>query len=122
MVPKSEEPLSLLSQHDDEHKRPDVDVESEAGSQEPPRNQNLDHEYSIPSTVKFTWLGAYFFFSLLLTIYNKLVLRVVSLFVSSLKRHQSLKTNTFSFWYSSSTFHGCLPSSTPPSRPWAHTQ
>ncbi|KAL7796882.1 triose-phosphate transporter family domain-containing protein [Trichoderma ceciliae] len=40
------------------------------------KDQNLDHEYSIPSTVKFTWLGTYFFFSLILTLYNKLVLGV----------------------------------------------
>jgi hypothetical protein len=90
MAPKSEDPSSLLSQHDDERKHLDVDIESEAGSKESPRNQNLDHEYSVPSTVKFTWLGAYFLFSLLLTIYNKLVLRVVSLAFSSLQRHQCL--------------------------------
>ncbi|PTB37800.1 uncharacterized protein TrAFT101_005322 [Trichoderma asperellum] len=47
----------------------------EAGkSESDPQNQNLDHEYSIPSTVKFTWLGTYFFLSLVLTLYNKLVL------------------------------------------------
>ncbi|UKZ64808.1 uncharacterized protein TrAtP1_006018 [Trichoderma atroviride] len=47
----------------------------EAGkSESDAQNQNLDHEYSIPSTVKFTWLGTYFFLSLVLTLYNKLVL------------------------------------------------
>lgn len=51
----------------------------EAGkSESDPQNQNLDHEYSIPSTVKFTWLGTYFFLSLVLTLYNKLVLGMVS--------------------------------------------
>lgn len=54
------------------------DVEASAGRPEPPSDQNLDHEYSIPSTIKFTWLGTYFFFSLLLTLYNKLVLGMVS--------------------------------------------
>ena len=65
-------------QQDDDRKHLDVDFESQAGSNEPPRDQSLDHEYSIPTAVKFSWLGAYFFFSLLLTIYNKMVLRVVS--------------------------------------------
>lgn len=41
------------------------------------KDQNIDHEYSIPSAVKFTWLGTYFLFSLILTLYNKLVLGVV---------------------------------------------
>lgn len=50
----------------------------EAGkSESDTQNQNLDHEYSIPSTVKFTWLGTYFFLSLVLTLYNKLVLGMV---------------------------------------------
>ena len=55
-----------------------LDVEADAGRVEPPKAQNIDHEYSIPSTVKFTWLGTYFFFSLMLTIYNKVVLGKVS--------------------------------------------
>jgi hypothetical protein len=50
------------------------DLEAEAGRAELPRDRNLDHEYSVPSTIKFAWLGTYFFFSLLLTLYNKLVL------------------------------------------------
>lgn len=45
-----------------------------AGLSAAAKDQNLDHEYSIPSTIKLTWLGTYFFFSLLLTLYNKLVL------------------------------------------------
>lgn len=56
----------------------EVDVEGAAGRAELPKNNNLEHEYSIPSTVKFAWLGTYFFFSLLLTLYNKLVLGMVS--------------------------------------------
>ncbi|KAK3187543.1 hypothetical protein K4F52_003601 [Lecanicillium sp. MT-2017a] len=76
MPSKSEEPVSLLSQQDDLRKDLNVDIESDAGRRDAPKDQNIDHEYSIPSTVKFTWLGTYFFFSLLITIYNKLVLRV----------------------------------------------
>lgn len=74
-----EEPVALLTPEEQEREyKADHDVESDAGSPEPPPTQNLDHEYSIPSTVKFTWLGTYFFFSLLLTLYNKLVLGMVS--------------------------------------------
>lgn len=54
------------------------DMEANAGREEPPQDEkNLGHEYTIPTAVKFTWLGAYFVLSLLLTIYNKLVLGVV---------------------------------------------
>ncbi|TQV96858.1 Drp1p [Cordyceps javanica] len=53
-----------------------VDMEANAGRPEATTQSNLDHEYSIPSAVKFTWLGTYFLLSLLLTIYNKLVLGV----------------------------------------------
>jgi len=35
-------------------------------------------EYRTPPAVKYAWLGAYFFFSLLLTIYNKLILGKVT--------------------------------------------
>ncbi|KAK2606406.1 hypothetical protein QQS21_003225 [Conoideocrella luteorostrata] len=71
----SEELAHPLYQGDDvESKALNQDVEATAGRSEPVKDQNLDHEYSIPSTIKFTWLGTYFFFSLLLTLYNKLVL------------------------------------------------
>ncbi|UNI23633.1 hypothetical protein JDV02_009440 [Purpureocillium takamizusanense] len=72
----SDEPVALLTpeEQDRESKVEGHDVEGAAGQEEPPQDQNLDHEYSIASTVKFTWLGTYFFFSLLLTLYNKLVL------------------------------------------------
>ncbi|KAJ4308877.1 hypothetical protein N0V84_011838 [Fusarium piperis] len=73
--PNNEEPVPLLSSEErDLETKGELDLESHAGRAEPPKNQNLDHEYSIPSTVKFAWLGTYFFFSLLLTLYNKLVL------------------------------------------------
>ncbi|OAQ73462.1 triose-phosphate transporter family domain-containing protein [Pochonia chlamydosporia 170] len=71
----NDEPLHLLSQGEEvDTKQINHDVEAGARHSEPSRDQNLDHEYSIPSTIKFTWLGTYFFFSLLLTLYNKLVL------------------------------------------------
>ena len=82
------QPSAQLSSEDEvelELKPEQVDVEAEAGrEEEPPTDQNLDHEYSIPSTIKFTWLATYFFFSLLLTLYNKLVLGMVSLSPDSL--------------------------------------
>ncbi|KAK8146736.1 UAA transporter [Beauveria asiatica] len=53
-----------------------VDMEANIDRSEAASQSNLDHEYSIPSAVKFTWLGTYFLLSLLLTIYNKLVLGV----------------------------------------------
>ncbi|EFY86316.1 hypothetical protein J3458_020398 [Metarhizium acridum] len=72
----NDEPVHLLSQGENDDSKPSSqeDVEASAGRSETSRDQNLDHEYSIPSTIKFTWLGTYFFFSLLLTLYNKLVL------------------------------------------------
>jgi hypothetical protein len=73
--PNNEEPMPLLSAEERERDmKGELDVESDAGRAEPPKTNNLEHEYSIPSTVKFAWLGTYFFFSLLLTLYNKLVL------------------------------------------------
>lgn len=64
--------VALLTPEEQDFK--DIEAgKSESDSQ----NQNLDHEYSIPSTVKFTWLGTYFFLSLVLTLYNKLVLGMV---------------------------------------------
>lgn len=64
--------VALLTPEEQDFK--DIEAgKSESDSQ----NQNLDLEYSIPSTVKFTWLGTYFFLSLVLTLYNKLVLGMV---------------------------------------------
>lgn len=78
--PNNEEPVPLLSSEErDLETKGELDLESHGARAEPPKNQNLEHEYSIPSTVKFAWLGTYFFFSLLLTLYNKLVLGMVSL-------------------------------------------
>lgn len=87
----NDEPVHLLSQGEDgDSKSLNQDVEAGAGHSEPSRDQNLDHEYSIPSTIKFTWLGTYFFFSLLLTLYNKLVLGMVSYFIKKSSRERWL--------------------------------
>jgi hypothetical protein len=40
-------------------------------------------EYETPNTIKFLCLGTYFFFSLLLTLYNKMVLGSVRITLSS---------------------------------------
>lgn len=73
--PNNEEPVPLLSAEERElENKGEFDVESDAGRTEESKSQNLEHEYSIPSAVKFTWLGTYFFFSLALTLYNKMVL------------------------------------------------
>ena len=47
-------------------------------TEEAPKKSNVEHEYSISPGIRFTWLGTYFVFSLMLTMYNKLVLGVVS--------------------------------------------
>lgn len=74
----NEHAVPLMSQEErDEGKQP-LDLEAN-GSAEAVKAQNLDHEYSIPSTIKFAWLGVYFIFSLALTLHNKLVLGSVSL-------------------------------------------
>lgn len=82
----SQEPVALLTPEEQslerEPKIEGADVEASAGRIDGPKDNNLDHEYSIPSTVKFAWLGTYFFFSLLLTLYNKLVLSMVSIRLS----------------------------------------
>jgi hypothetical protein len=46
-------------------------AEEESGRRE---KQKVELEYETPNTIKFIWLGTYFFFSLMLTLYNKLVL------------------------------------------------
>ena len=70
----------MSEDQEQELKREQMDIEDTAGREPATTGQNLEHEYSIPTTVKFTWLGTYFFFSLLLTLYNKLVLGMVSFF------------------------------------------
>lgn len=73
-----QEPVPLMSAEDrNGNNGSNYDMEA-AATRNDPKNQNLEHEYSIPPAIKFTWLGTYFMFSLMLTIYNKLVLGVVS--------------------------------------------
>ena len=43
-----------------------------------PDRPKVEVEYETPNTVKGIWLGTYFFFSLMLTLYNKLILGSVS--------------------------------------------
>ena len=75
----SQEPVALLTpEQQAETKAEALDLEADGGRAENPRDNNLDHEYSVASNIKFAWLGTYFFFSLLLTLYNKLVLGMVS--------------------------------------------
>jgi len=69
----SQEPVPLLTPEEQDGETKPLDLEADAGRSDP-KNKNLDHEYSVASNVKFAWLGTYFFFSLLLTLYNKLVL------------------------------------------------
>lgn len=71
------EPVPLMSEERNGNVGHNYDMEANA-TRNDPKNQNLEHEYSIPAAIKFTWLGTYFMFSLMLTIYNKLVLGVVS--------------------------------------------
>jgi hypothetical protein len=77
-VRDNEHAVPLMSQKDRDDDKPEpLDLEANSSS-EPQKAQNLDHEYSIPSTIKFAWLGTYFVFSLALTLHNKLVLGSVS--------------------------------------------
>lgn len=68
--------VALLTPDEQDLKSHDLEAGKSLGDS---KDQNLDHEYSIPSAVKFTWLGTYFLLSLILTLYNKLVLGVVCL-------------------------------------------
>jgi hypothetical protein len=60
----NEESSSISSLDDLEANR--KDKESSLATTEP--------EYQTPTSVKFIWLGSYFFFSMMLTLYNKLIL------------------------------------------------
>ncbi|TDZ60681.1 putative sugar phosphate/phosphate translocator [Colletotrichum trifolii] len=75
---RSEEGHGLLN--GDEKVEESYDLEAAAGpateqQAEADKNRNSNPvEYTISPNVKFAWLSAYFFFSLILTLYNKLVL------------------------------------------------
>jgi hypothetical protein len=47
------------------------DLES---NREDEATSSTEPEYQTPTSVKFAWLGSYFLFSMLLTLYNKLLL------------------------------------------------
>lgn len=51
-------------------------------------NTTIELEYQTPMTVKFMWLSSYFLFSMLLTLYNKLLLGSVRM---ALNMRMSLK-------------------------------
>jgi hypothetical protein len=80
----------------------------------PGEKRSVELEYETPNSVKFIWLGTYFFFSLLLTLYNKLVLGSVSAArtVPSCRLRMLISI-------SSSSSHGSSPASTRPSPLWA---
>jgi hypothetical protein len=54
----------------------------------------LEPEYETPTTVKFIWLGAYFLFSMLLTMYNKLILGSVSMVLQTCLSRLTLGSNS----------------------------
>lgn len=83
---RSEERDGLLHGDEKGDEHDEYDVEARAGSsaasapvnsQTADKSQEKPVEYSTSPSVKFGWLSAYFFFSLILTLYNKLVLGVV---------------------------------------------
>ncbi|CAI7643361.1 unnamed protein product [Penicillium glandicola] len=64
--------LALLSDDSLSTTAPD-DLESNRKNEDT-KNTTIELEYQTPMTVKFMWLGSYFLFSMLLTLYNKLLL------------------------------------------------
>ncbi|KAJ5373713.1 Drug/metabolite transporter [Penicillium concentricum] len=79
MSSKANEPdeaeLALLN--DDSLSTTSDDLESNRKHEATP--DTIDPEYQTPTSVKFMWLGSYFLFSMLLTLYNKLLLGSVSM-------------------------------------------
>lgn len=86
---RSEEGHGLLN-GDEKRVEESYDLEAapspatEQQAQEDKTNNNNPVEYTISPNVKYAWLCAYFFFSLILTLYNKLVLGFVRGFLDSL--------------------------------------
>lgn len=77
---RSEERDGLLNGDEKNAEDRNYDIEARAGvvdSRTEPGSQEKPVEYTVSPNVKFGWLTAYFFFSLILTLYNKLVLGVV---------------------------------------------
>ncbi|KAH7374760.1 triose-phosphate transporter family-domain-containing protein [Plectosphaerella cucumerina] len=75
---RSEERDGLLDGDEKGVDASQYDVEARAGITNNLKDKTVEKpvEYSISPNVKFAWLSAYFFFSLILTLYNKLVLGV----------------------------------------------
>jgi hypothetical protein len=74
---QEEAELALLSNEDSLSITGSDDLE--ANQKDANTTTATEPEYQTPTTVKFIWLGAYFLFSMLLTMYNKLVLGSVSM-------------------------------------------
>lgn len=70
--------LALLSSDDSASAVDSYDLEANR-KQEVTDASSLEPEYQTPTTLKFLWVGAYFGFSMALTIYNKYILGSVSL-------------------------------------------
>jgi hypothetical protein len=69
---QQEAELALLS--NDEYSSIANSHDLEADRKDEQSSRTTEPEYQTPTSVKFMWLGSYFFFSMLLTLYNKLIL------------------------------------------------
>ena len=69
---EEEAELSLLSNEDSGSVAGSDDLEANRKDEQP--TPTTEPEYQTPTSVKFMWLGSYFFFSMMLTLYNKLIL------------------------------------------------
>lgn len=69
---EEESELALLSNEDSSSVAGSDDLEANRKDEQP--TPTTEPEYQTPTSVKFMWLGSYFFFSMMLTLYNKLIL------------------------------------------------
>jgi hypothetical protein len=69
---QQEAELALLSHEDSSSIANSDDLEANRKDEQP--SPTTEPEYQTPTSVKFVWLGSYFFFSMMLTLYNKLIL------------------------------------------------
>ena len=88
--PNKQEEAELALLDDDSLSTPASDDLESNRKNEDTKNTNttIELEYQTPMTVKFMWLGSYFLFSMLLTLYNKLLLGSVRM---ALNMRMSLK-------------------------------
>lgn len=89
--PNEQEEAELALLDDDSLSTPAFDdLESNRKNEDTTNTTNttIELEYQTPMTVKFMWLGSYFLFSMLLTLYNKLLLGSVRM---ALNMRMSLK-------------------------------